>query len=322
VEPGAVRRLLVVAPGFAPWDLGTRVAQLASGQGIRCTRFDYTASDQERLLDVARSCGADAVLGLKLHGVAPATMAALRRRAPVALWYVDCFGPRVPPWLQQRVAHADLVATTARGLVPALAEHTTAPVRWLPEGAYLPALPEVRLTPGERRVYGGAVAFVGNVRHGRGGRHPRERLLRAVSREFPLTVWGVQGAGAVRGLRVLEWPVHGPDLVRVCRASAIVLGINQVNTVDGYFSSRTFLTLAAGGFHLTHYVPGLETMFENHRHLVWFHDDDECLELIRHYLPRGPQRARIARAGRAWTRQRYGMGRSVRRLLAELDALN
>ena len=52
-------------------------------------------------------------------------------------------------------------------------------------------------------------------------------------------------------------------------------------SVERYFSNRTFLTLAAGGFHLTHYVPGLETMFENHRHLVWYRSDEECLELIR-----------------------------------------
>src|SRR5262249_30519406 len=87
-----------------------------------------------------------------------------------------------------------------------------------------------------------------------------------------------------------------------------------------YFSNRTFLTLACGGFHLTHYVPELERMFTNRRHLVWFHSDDECLDLIRYYLARPRARRAIARAGQRWTRRRYGMRRSWRRILAALAA--
>jgi spore maturation protein CgeB len=47
-------------------------------------------------------------------------------------------------------------------------------------------------------------------------------------------------------------------------------------------------------------VPRLEDLFENHHHLVWYESPGECLELIEHYLTRPGERARIARAGRAW----------------------
>ena len=76
-----------------------------------------------------------------------------------------------------------------------------------------------------------------------------------------------------------------------------MLGLNTINTVELYFSNRVFLTLACGGFHLTHYVPGLETMFTNHEHLVWFHSDDECIEWIAHYLPRPQERNALPHKG-------------------------
>jgi spore maturation protein CgeB len=195
---------------------------------------------------------------------------------------------------------------------------------------YLPAFRPVSLSPPLRRTYASDVAFIGNVFH-----PPvpderialrRFRLLRAVARRYRLKVWGVQGDPTTRarwaptGAPLYDWPAFHDEVVRICQAAAIVLGINTVNDVELYFSNRTFVTLAAGGFHVTHYVPGLETMFENHRHLVWFHDDRECLDLIRHYLARPAARRRIAAAGCEWTRRRYGMARQVSRLLALLEA--
>ena len=118
----------------------------------------------------------------------------------------------------------------------------------------------------------------------------------------------------------MRWPAYNAELVNVCQASAIVLGINTINTVELYFSNRTFLTLASGGFHLTHYVPALETMFENHRHLVWFQSDDECLDLAAFYLKRPAARRRIAEAGRRHVRRRYGMHRQFTTMLRLVDA--
>jgi hypothetical protein len=44
-------------------------------------------------------------------------------------------------------------------------------------------------------------------------------------------------------------------------------------------------------------VPGLELVFQNREHLVWFHDFAECRELIQEFLAAPAERARIARAG-------------------------
>ena len=88
-------------------------------------------------------------------------------------------------------------------------------------------------------------------------------------------------------------------LAKVYSASKITLGVNGVNNVRMYAGwRRTIECMACGAFHLTHYVPGLEEMFENKKHLVWFHSVPEAIELIKYYLTHDEERERIAEAGR------------------------
>ena len=85
----------------------------------------------------------------------------------------------------------------------------------------------------------------------------------------------------------------------VCSSAEITLGINGVNDIRMYASwRRTVNTMASGGFHLTHYVPGMETVFQNKKHLVWFNSVSEAMDLIEHYLTHGEERKAIAEAGR------------------------
>lgn len=93
--------------------------------------------------------------------------------------------------------------------------------------------------------------------------------------------------------------VFGDQLVNVYAASKITLGVSAVNNVCMYAAwRRTFETMASGAFHLTHYVPGLEEVFENKKHLVWFNSVPEAIELIKYYLAHDEERQRIAEAGR------------------------
>jgi spore maturation protein CgeB len=80
----------------------------------------------------------------------------------------------------------------------------------------------------------------------------------------------------------------------------VVIGRDWRVDCSWYFSNRTWFTLGCGGFLVTNYAPRLEEIFENHRHLVWYRSDGECLELIEHYLARPDERRRIAEAGRAY----------------------
>lgn len=297
---------------------------------MACRRFAYRdfASRAEAnwaLRAVVERDPPAVLLGLKLGAIEPATLAAIRAGGVfTALWYVDCFDGEIPDQIARLVPAVDVCLTTAGGMVPRYQALAPTPVHWVMEGAHLPAFAPVDVPAAQRGVYASELAFVGNLLHppvpdeGLAGR--RFRLLARVAERFDLKIWGPQGDPRTRDLwgdrcPLIPWPAYHDELVKICATAGIVLGINTINTVPGYFSNRSFITLAAGGFHLTHYVPGLESFFENHRHLVWFTSDDECLELAAHYLARPEERAAIAAAGRALVHARYGMDRQVERIL-------
>jgi hypothetical protein len=139
------------------------------------------------------------------------------------------------------------------------------------------------------------IAFIG----GPGRRGQRVEFLAEVSRHFDLEVFGCgweRHAARHPELRVRP-AVRAGGYRKLCASSRIVLGLNQVNDDLLYFSNRTLFTLACRGFHLTHYVPRLESVFCNGVHLAWFSDIHDCLEKIAYYLERPEERARIAAAG-------------------------
>ncbi|MEZ5990713.1 MAG: glycosyltransferase [Planctomycetota bacterium] len=105
---------------------------------------------------------------------------------------------------------------------------------------------------------------------------------------------------------------------RVCAETRIVLGQNQTHDSPLYFSNRLFLTLASGGFHLTHYVPGMEELFDRGVHLDWFESREEALEKIRYYLARPELRARIARQGCELVHEEHRYEDRIREVLAIL----
>lgn len=329
-RPRTLRRILVAGPAFRPWDLGVYVERALSRHRVPSARLPLAdhpdaASKGEALVRAVRNSGADAVVGLKLEGVPAEAVREVRRRGVrVLLWQVDCFTARAPRWIVPLVRSVDVVAVTGRGLVDVYSRLGPASVHWVPEGVFLPAFPPVTLTPGARRLFGSDIAFVGGLRQppvaNRALAGRRVRLLDRLGRHHDVKVWGPQPAPAIRdasrrAFTTMTWPAYHRDLVRICHASAIVLGVNTINTVHQYFSNRTFLTLACGGFHVTHYVPGLEELFDNHEHLVWFEDDEECLDVCRHYLPRVRLRRRIAERGRRLVRRRWGLVRQVGRIL-------
>jgi hypothetical protein len=328
-------RVLLVAPGSREWDLASYLRDAFTTMGWSASVFDYyrALGDEpasEALLRVARAEPPDLVLGLKCEAIEPAALAELRRRSRVVLWYVDCFTTEVPDWIVPRIASVDLFATTAKGMLDRYRALGSTPVAWVLEGVHLPAFPEIDVAPEQRRLYASPVAFVGNVFQPPVADEAiatrRLRLLSRVGERFGLKVWGPQ-ASAIDELprplpfRVMRWPAYNEECVKVCRSSDVVLGMNTVDSVELYFSNRTFLTLASGGFHVTSWVPGIESMFENHRHLVWYRSDEECLDVIAHYLDRPEERARIAVAGRRLVRSEHAMTRQVENLLDAVDDL-
>lgn len=157
------------------------------------------------------------------------------------------------------------------------------------------------------------VAFIG----GPGRRGQRASFLAEVSRRHRTDVFG-RHWDRWRHLHP-ELRVHGPidnkGYARVCATSRVVLGVNEVNDDLYYFSNRTFLTLACGAFHLTHYVPRLEDVFTDGEHLVWYRDEDDALVKIGDWLQRDADRARVAAGGHAEVMQHHQYYHRIARIL-------
>jgi Glycosyl transferases group 1 len=157
------------------------------------------------------------------------------------------------------------------------------------------------------------VAFIG----GPGRRGQRADFLAEIARRFDTEVFGrhwERWRHLHRDLRI-HAPVDNRAYAKVCATSRIVLGVNEVNDDLYYFSNRTFLTLACGAFHLTHYVPRLEDVFKDGEHLVWYRSNDEALAKIAEWLPRADERARIAAGGHAEVMQHHQYYHRVARIL-------
>ncbi len=88
------------------------------------------------------------------------------------------------------------------------------------------------------------------------------------------------------------------DFSRVCSQSRIALSY-CTNRVRFYTSwRRIFNSMASGVMLLSHYFPGLDEVFENHKHLVWFNSHEEGAEHLRYYLDHDSEREKVAQAGR------------------------
>lgn len=323
------RKILIAAPLFLEWDLGSYLRSILASKGNDVDTFAYQpfksrAEAERELIKKVKLVKPDVLLGLKLDRIGARVLRSIKKTgAFVALWYVDCVDDKVPEWIKPLHREADIFFTTAGGMLGKYRDVSDTPSYWLYEGAHLPSFPLSGSNGKPKNIYRSEVAFVGSIyyydEHGEVVTN-REGFLKRVSERFELRIWGPQGVRDARerwgeGYPAVEWPAYNAELVKVCEAADIVLGTNTTNSVECYFSNRTFITLASGGFHVTSYVPGLETMFENRKHLVWYETEEECFRLIEYYLGRPALRKKIAREGRDCARRRYGMRRQVGRML-------
>lgn len=229
-----------------------------------------------------------------------------RQQTPVVLWVEEALHDLCPEHLDY-MRHASLVCVSNPARMPFLREQGVENVEFLMSG-FSPRFhhPEVGVPQRD-------VVFIG----GPGVHGQRAEFLARVSEHFETEIYGVgwdEWLSHYPKLRVKP-PVKAPGFRQLCASSRIVLGLNQVNNDALYFSNRTWLSLACRAFHLTHYVPGLETVLRDGQHLAWYEDGDECLAKIESYLKDPVARERIAEAGCALAHEQHQYFHRVARIL-------
>ncbi len=240
-----------------------------------------------------------------------ALLSEFRRTARIVVWCEEALEAMDGSVLDY-FAQSDLVCMSNPARFPWLREHGLDNMAFLMSG-FAPRFHR----PSPRRDPVRDVAFVG----GPGRRGQRAAFLARIAAEFDTDVYGRhwdRWSGEHRGLRV-HGPVHNRAYAKICATSRIVLGVNEINDDAYYCSNRTFLTMACGAFHLTHYVPKLDRVFEDGEHLVWYRDEDDALQKIAEWLPKAEERARVAAGGHAEVMQYHQYYHRVARILHWLE---
>ena len=169
-----------------------------------------------------------------------------------------------------------------------------------------------RIIKSKSKKWKSDVAFIGNAEE-----TERINLITEVAKHCNLKIWG--GEWKKYGLKCHKRNVYPDKFAKICSGAKIILGIDASNQVEGYFSNRTWITLGCGGFLLTRYVPGLEKIFTNKKHLVWYHNVEECLHLIAEYLKKDEERERISREGYHYVHEHHTYDHVVQRILHHIE---
>lgn len=170
---------------------------------------------------------------------------------------------------------------------------------------YLPAwsVDSCRYYPADLPVYKHDIVFVGIW-------SPKRQSFLDTLTAYDLAIvgpgWNTRTLSTNPALarKVFKTSLHGEELTRFYQSARIVLNINQWEADE---ASGTTLRVAdvpaCGSFLLTEYSSGLEEVFETNKEIVTFATPAEMKEKIDYYLAHDEERACIALAGLARTRQ-------------------
>jgi tetratricopeptide (TPR) repeat protein len=144
------------------------------------------------------------------------------------------------------------------------------------------------------------VVFVGHVDPE--CRPQRSRLLDALKDRFSVTI---------------RSGIWNEEVAKLYSRAKIVFNDND----QGVLNPRNFEAMACGALLVTNPAVGLEELFEDRRDLVVYHDVDELVRLVDHYLKADAERERIAVGGRERTGARHSWRTRIKTCYAELERL-
>ncbi len=154
-------------------------------------------------------------------------------------------------------------------------------VYWLPHAAE----PKVYKKTHQLKKYD--ICFIGHIQDVKNyNGFTRVDMLDRAFKEFPNFYWGTRN-GQKPELNMFE------DAAKRFNQSKIVLNVS----IGDDLNMRLFETLSTGSFLLTNYLPTLDKLFKDGKHLVTYKTLDEMVEKIKYYLEHDKEREKIAKTG-------------------------
>ena len=154
-------------------------------------------------------------------------------------------------------------------------------VAWLPHAAEPQAYPNINII---KKYDVGFVGHVQEVPNYNG--FSRIDALDRLFKEFPNFYYGSRHPG---------YPEKNlfEDAAKKFSLSKVVFNISIKDDIN----MRCFETLSTGSFLLTNWIPTLEDLFKDGKHLVTYKTLDEMVEKTKYYLKHDDKREKIAKAG-------------------------
>ncbi|MHA2363883.1 MAG: glycosyltransferase family protein [Candidatus Hodarchaeales archaeon] len=119
----------------------------------------------------------------------------------------------------------------------------------------------------------------------------RYDLISSLMHRYKMLIYGSNWG------RTGKTAVYHREYAREASSCKILLGLSNFNEVGLYTSNRTWNSMAVG-FVIHQYFKGIENLFHNKKHLVWFKKPNELFYYIDYYLDKPDVRNTIYKNGR------------------------
>ena len=197
---------------------------------------------------------------------------------------------------------------------------------WLPFACHPEIHKPLTLTEEEKEKYGTDICFVGS-------NYPeRIEILEKLS-DFDFGIWGIGWEKLQKDSplkRLIRGGIVGPDeWVKIFNASKIVLNITPRKLLikEAYIdemdekdfrmcNTRVFEILGCGAFQLIDAKADAMTLFEDRKHLVFYKNVDELINLAKLYLHNPEERKRIAENGRQIALEKHTYKHRIEEILS------
>lgn len=183
---------------------------------------------------------------------------------------------------------ADFVFCAQKRAVEKMKNDGIANPIWLPHAVEPQAYPKFDLLT---KTYD--VCFVGHLNS-----ENRIDALDALLQEFPNFYYGQ---------RLFD------EAARKYAESKVCFNISMLDDIN----MRTFEVMATGSFLLTNWIPTIEELFEDGKHLVLYRSEEEMIDKAKYYVAHDDEREKIAQAGYEEVMKNHTIQNRVNRILDE-----
>ena len=219
------------------------------------------------------------------------------KKIPVVIWFGDQRGTPSPTWVIKLARSADWFLPTNSGQLSYFKSVGAHNVAFWPLAAEPSIFKPMEVTKQDVSLYRTDVAFTGS---NYGKRFPnsgdRLSLIRNLAKHVSVRTYGKGWENKYKLVSMA--PALLEDCAKVLSCAKTSLGINNYFEVRQYQSHRTWTNMSCGSCFLNRYEPGLEDIFKDHEHLVFWRTPEELVAVANEYCTNKKRRKAIQLAAR------------------------